>query len=69
MHQIDVLRRAEEIEAKPAFGIEDRKRLPIVRGAIERRRQSRLRAEVGKDGVKRYHNQNDKAAEISEGDV
>src|SRR5437764_4600692 len=66
MHQVDVLGSAEQIETKPAFGIEDWKRLPVVRRAIERRRQSGLRAEIGKDGVKCHHNEDDKTAKINE---
>src|ERR1700720_1280379 len=66
MHQIDILGRAEQVEAKPSLAVQDGDRSPVIRRAIEGRRRGRLRPEVGENGMERHYQEDDERPKITQ---
>ena len=66
MHQIDILGRAEQVEAKPSLAVQDGDRSPVIRRAIERRGRGRLRPEVGENGMERHYQEDDERPKITQ---
>ena len=62
LHQVDVLQRAEQVEAEPARAVDDRVRAPSIRRDVERQLRRRLRAEIGDERMERDHHDDGEGA-------
>jgi hypothetical protein len=66
MHQVDVIERAEQVEAEPPLGVDNGRGYPLKRGVIKGWLTRRVRAQVGKNGMEGDNDQDYKPAQIGE---
>ena len=66
LHQVDVLEGAEQVEADPAFAVDDRISPPAVGRTVEGGGSGGLRPDIGDEGMERHHHDDGEAAQIAE---
>src|SRR5207247_4565715 len=64
LHQAEKFERTDQVEPEPAMAVDDRVRRPTIRGAVEGQRGSRLRNDVGDEGMEDEHVEDDETAQI-----